>query len=147
VLLRLFRNRADVVVVRDLVNAQTVSMLCEQIEENRLMIGAVRAKDSAEACCGCWRWRAAGPVRQGRHDGDQSAVGAQLCEACKEAYTPPPQVSSSWAFPPAASRHSTGRRSRTPRSEGSLQRLRGIGYLGRTALSRCWRSATQSARP
>ncbi len=49
VLIKLFRMEPNVVVVRDLVNAQTVSMLCREIVEDRLMIGTIRAKDCADA--------------------------------------------------------------------------------------------------
>ena len=40
----------QVIVVRDLANAETVLALCDDIsEEKRVVIGTIRAKDSAEA--------------------------------------------------------------------------------------------------
>ena len=92
--------------------------------------------------------RAAGRVCQGRHGGGQSAVGAQAVRgAAKRPTRRRPRSSSSWAFPPAASRHSTGRGSRTPRSRRkSAAPAAGSATWAAPRFSRCWRSATQSAR-
>ena len=90
---KLFRHEPNVVVIRDLVNGETVSMLCQEIAENRLFLSTVRAKDSVEALL---RVLALG-VPPGEFAEAISAVFGQrlvrkLCEDCKEAYTPTPQI-------------------------------------------------------
>jgi len=49
VLPKLLRAEPNVVIVRDLCNAETVEILCDAVAEHRLTIGTVRAKDCAEA--------------------------------------------------------------------------------------------------
>ena len=78
VLPSLFRKEPNVVVVRDLVNAETVTMMCQEIAKNgRLMIGSIRAKTPPRPCCGFWPWAAGGPVHRGDCGGRQPAAGAQ----------------------------------------------------------------------
>lgn len=136
VLLRVFRTEPNVVVVRDLVNAETVRMLCAEIEENRLMIGTVRAKDNAEALL---RVLALG-VPPAEFANAVTAVLNQrlvrrLCEGCKEAYTPPPQVLQQLGIP--AGRVQAFYRPRQPNPEEPKEvcsTCGGIGYFGRLAI-------------
>lgn len=137
VLVRLFRTEPNVVVVRDLVNGQTVSMLCQEMaEENRLMISTVRAKDSAEALL---RVLALGapPAEFAK---SVTAVLNQrlvrkLCDSCKEAYAPTPQMLQQLGIP--AGRVQAFYRPPTPNPEEPKEPCKacgGIGYLGRTAI-------------
>ena len=136
VLPKFFRTEPKVAVVRDLVDGETVSMMCEEIAENRLMIGTIRAKDSPRRCCRCWRWacrRTSSPRRSRRC----SASG--WCASCaRRARRRTPRrrkCSSNWGFPRAASRRSIARPSRTPTSPRRLASSAGrIGYFGRTAV-------------
>jgi type II secretory ATPase GspE/PulE/Tfp pilus assembly ATPase PilB-like protein len=137
VLVKLFRTDPNVVVVRELVNAQTVSMLCQEIaEENRLMIGTVRAKDCAEAML---RVLGLGVPPAEFAAAIHMVVGQRLvrrlCDACKEAYTPPPQVLQQLGIP--AGRVQAFYRPRQPNPEEPKEvcgACGGIGYLGRTAI-------------
>jgi len=133
VLTSLFRQQPDVIVVRDLVNAQTVSMLCQEIrEDERLVIGTVRAKDCAEALL---RLLAMGappadiiPVIGGVVS---QRLVRKLCNECKEAYAPTPQVLQQLGIPP-------GRVQAFYRPPQQPERVcpecGGIGYKGRTGL-------------
>jgi type II secretory ATPase GspE/PulE/Tfp pilus assembly ATPase PilB-like protein len=94
VLPKLFRNDPNVVVVRDLCNAESVSCLCREIaREDRLVISTMRAKDCAEALIRVLMLKV--PVAE--FASQVSAVLCQrlvrkLCDKCKEAYAPAPNV-------------------------------------------------------
>jgi type II secretory ATPase GspE/PulE/Tfp pilus assembly ATPase PilB-like protein len=137
VLPKLFRTEPHAVVCRDLVNAETVGLLCKEVELNRLLIGTVRAKDSAEALL---RVLAMG-VPAADFAKAISGVVCQrlvrkLCESCKEAYAPPPQVLQQLGIP--AGRVQAFYRPPQPNPEGPAkqpcQACGGIGYMGRTAI-------------
>ena len=136
VLPKVFRTEPNVVVVRDLVNAETVSMLCEEIAENRLIISTIRAKDCAEALL---RVLALG-VPPAEFAKAVTAVVSQrlvrkLCDACKEAYAPPPQVLQQLGIPEG--RVQAFYRPPQPNPEEPKEPCKvcgGIGYLGRTAI-------------
>ncbi len=133
VLPKMFRTEPNVVVVRDLVNAETVSLLCKEISsENRLVISTMRAKDAVEALL---RVLALGvlPVEFAQV---VSGVLCQrlvrkLCEACKEAYAPAPKVLQQLGIP-------KGRLQafyRPPQQpEEVCPECGGVGYKGRTAI-------------
>ena len=136
VLPRLFRTEPNVVVVRDLVNAETVGMLCEKAAANRMIFGAIRAKDSAEALLRV--------LALGTPPAEFAKVATvvvnqrlvrKLCDACKEAYAPPPQVLKQLGIP--AGRVQAFYRPRQPNPEEPKEPCNvcsGIGYLGRTAI-------------
>ena len=137
VLPRFFRTEPNVAVVRDFVNAQTVRMMCAEIPENRLMIGTIRAKDCAEAI---YRVLALG-VPPGELAKALTLVAAQrlvrkLCESCKEAYAPPPQLLRQLGIPEG--RVQAFYRPPQPNPDNPKQEpcqaCGAIGYLGRTAV-------------
>lgn len=137
VLPRLFRTEPSVVVVRDLVNAETVGLMCDEAEEDhRMMLGTVRAKDCAEALL---RVLALGvpPAKLANQIVvvvNQRLV-RKLCDACKEAYAPPPQVLKQLGIP--AGRVQAFYRPRQPNPEEPKEPCEvcgGLGYLGRTAV-------------
>jgi len=132
VLPKVFRMEPNVVVVRDLVNAETVQMMCEEIADNRLLIGTVRAKDAAEALL---RVLALG-VPPPKFSAGITAVLSQrlvrkLCEVCREAYVPPPQVMQQLGIPQG--RVQTFYRP-PQQSEETCVACGGVGYIGRTAI-------------
>ena len=113
VLPRFFRTQPNVMVIRDMVNAQSIKLICKEIEsDERLVIATVRAKDSAEALLRMYAIEKA-PIPEFR---DQvTAVLAQrlvrkLCDKCKEPYTPPPEILKQLGCPPTRSRPFTARR-------------------------------------
>lgn len=136
VLPRLFRTEPNVMVVRDLVNAETVGMLCEKAADNRMIFSTMRAKDSAEALL---RVLAIGvPAAQFAKVVTvvvNQRLVRKLCDACKEAYTPPPQVLKQLGIP--AGRVQAFYRPRQPNPDDPKEQCsacNGIGYLGRTAI-------------
>ena len=128
------------IVVRDLVNAKTVKMICEEVAaEGRMAIGTVRAKDSVEALLRIYAIEKA-PIPEFR---DQvSAVLSQrlvrkLCDKCKEPYTPPPEVLKQLGLP--ANKVKAFYRPPTTKSGDEDKRdicreCGGVGYLGQTAI-------------
>ncbi len=133
---RVFRTEPNVVVVRDLVNAETVSLMCKEIADNRLMISTIRAKDCAEALL---RVLALG-VPPAEFAKAVTGVICQrlvrkLCDSCKEAYAPPAQVLQQLGIPEG--RVQAFYRPPQPNPEEPKEPCTvcgGIGYLGRTAI-------------
>jgi type II secretory ATPase GspE/PulE/Tfp pilus assembly ATPase PilB-like protein len=140
---KLLRTQPNVVIVRDLANAQTVSILCQEAAGDRLIIGAVRAADSAEALM---RVLALG-VPPAEFAKTVTAVVNQrlvrkLCDSCKEAYAPTPEILSQLGIPegrvkafyrPPQPLPPTDARSREPAKE-PCRACSATGYLGRTAI-------------
>lgn len=127
-----FLKEPGVVVVRDLADARTVSMMCKEIANDRLMIATVRAKDCAEALLNVLALEVP-PQELARAI---TAVVCQrlvrkLCEHCKEAYMPTAQQLQQLRIPP-------GRVEvlfRPPQqAEEPCKECHGIGYVGRTAI-------------
>ena len=79
----------NVVVVRDLVNGETVSLLCDAIPKNRLIVSTIRAKDGAEALLRVLALKVP-PAEFAR--GITAVLNQRLirklCPRCKEAYRP-----------------------------------------------------------
>jgi type II secretory ATPase GspE/PulE/Tfp pilus assembly ATPase PilB-like protein len=137
ILLKVFRMMPNVLVVRDLVNGKTVEMLCEEIqEEGRLIISTIRARDCCEALLRILSLEV--PVELFANS--VSGVVCQrllrtLCEDCKEAYAPQPQVLQQLRIPEG--RIQSFYRPRPPDPENPKEickKCNGIGYYGRTAL-------------
>lgn len=133
ILRNVFHEEPEVVIVRDLVNAETVSMLCDEVASvGRLVISTIRAKDCAEALLRVLALK----VPPAEFAENVTAVVSQrlirkLCEHCKEAYGPTPQVLAQLGIP-------QGRVNvlyRPPQqTEEVCQACSGIGYVGRTAI-------------
>ncbi len=127
-----FHKEPNVVVLRDLVNAETAHLLLEEISKDRLFISTVRAKDCAEAIC---RVLALGVAAEDFAKGLTAVFNQRLvrklCDNCKEPYTPPQQVLSQLGIP-------GGRVQvfyRPPQQpEEVCPECSGVGYLGRTAI-------------
>jgi type II secretory ATPase GspE/PulE/Tfp pilus assembly ATPase PilB-like protein len=135
-LIKLFRTEPNVVIVRDLVNAQTVSMMCREIVEDRLMISTIRAKDCADAMLRVLAMDVP-PLEFAKA---VSGILCQrlvrkLCEECKEAYQPAPQILQQLGIPEG--RIPAFYRPRQPDPENPkeiCEKCNGIGYYGRTAI-------------
>ncbi len=138
VLPKLIRTYPDVIVVRDLVNAETVDILYEQVkDENRLVISSIRAKEAVEALLRVLL------LKVEPHKLATIASGVlnvrlirKLCDKCKEAYAPPAEVLKQLGLPPG--RIEAFYRPPTPPAETEkvqiCQQCLGIGYYGRTAI-------------
>jgi len=139
VLLRVFRTQPNVVVVRDLVNAKTVKMLCDEVAgDERFAISTVRAKDAVEALLRIYAIEKA-PIPEFR---DQvTALLSQrlvrkLCDKCKEPYAPPADVLKQLGLP--ADKVKAFYRPPTPKADEDRKDIcrecGGVGYLGQTAI-------------
>lgn len=132
ILPKLLRTYPDVLVVRDLVNAETLEILSEQPKENRLVIATIRAKEAAEALL---RVMMIKPPGKEFAEVATAAVGQRLirklCETCKEAYAPPPELLKQMGVQP-------GRLEAVYRPPQQPEQVcpdcNGVGYVGRTAI-------------
>ncbi|MEN6458389.1 MAG: ATPase, T2SS/T4P/T4SS family [Thermoguttaceae bacterium] len=136
VLKKFFRTEPNVAVVRDLLNADTVDLLCDEISEGRLMISTIRAKDCAEALL---RVLALGVPAEDFARAVSVVVCQRLvrrlCDACKEAYAPAPQILQQLGIPEG--RVQAFYRPFQPNPEEPkepCQKCGAIGYFGRTAI-------------
>ncbi len=132
VLPNVFHTEPQVVVVRDLVNAETVEMLLAEVSHPRLVLSMIRAKDCIDAI---YRVLALG-VPAADLAPALSAVICQrlvrkLCENCKEAYAPTAQVLGQLGIP--AGRVQAFYRPPQQRNEVCPE-CNGVGYLGRTGI-------------
>jgi type II secretory ATPase GspE/PulE/Tfp pilus assembly ATPase PilB-like protein len=133
-LIKLFRLDPNVVVIRDLVDQETISLICKEVKENRLFLTTNRAKDCAESLL---RVLAQGAVPAEFAKTVTAAINQRLvrklCESCKEAYTPPPPVLQQLGIPEG--RIQAFYRPPTPKEDEPVcDKCGGIGYVGRTAV-------------
>ncbi|MFH1924298.1 MAG: ATPase, T2SS/T4P/T4SS family [Planctomycetota bacterium] len=134
ILRKVFHEEPEVVILRDLVNAETVAMLCDEIASpGRLVVSTVRAKDCVEALLRVLAMKVA-PAVFAEH---VTAVLNQrlirkLCEHCKEAYMPPAQVLGQLGIPQG--RVDVFYRPPPQQTEEVCEVCSGIGYVGRTAI-------------
>jgi type II secretory ATPase GspE/PulE/Tfp pilus assembly ATPase PilB-like protein len=137
VLTKFFRTEPNVVIIRDLVDGEMVEFLCEQIPDDRLILSTVRATDCADALMQVLALGAppaelakvvSGVVNQ--------RLIRKLCDSCKEAYAPAPQVLQQLGIPEgrvqALYRPFQPNPQEPPKEP--CQVCGGIGYLGRTAI-------------
>jgi type II secretory ATPase GspE/PulE/Tfp pilus assembly ATPase PilB-like protein len=131
-LIKLMRLEPEVIVCRDLVNVETMKALCEEAADKRLILSAIKSKDAAEAIL---RELKAGMPQQ---EFAKTLVGVlnqrlirKLCDKCKQAYEPPPQLLQQLGLP--ADRVKAFYRPPV-QVEEICSACRGIGYLGRTGL-------------
>jgi type II secretory ATPase GspE/PulE/Tfp pilus assembly ATPase PilB-like protein len=132
VLPNVFHKEPNVLVVRDLVDAESTKMLLDQAIEERVIVSTVRARDSVEAIC---RLLALGVAPE---DVAKAVTGVfcqrlvrKLCENCREAYAPPPQVLAQLGLPPGR----VPAFYRPPQQrEDVCPECAGMGYRGRTAV-------------
>ncbi len=138
VLPKLIRTYPDVIVVRDVVDLDTLALLCEQVGENRLIITSIRAKDAAEALLRLMM------LKIPPADFAAAASGVinvrlirKLCEKCKEGYPPPAEVLKQLGLPPGRI-EALYRPPTVPidpkHPDAVCDACGGVGYVGRTAL-------------
>ncbi len=131
----LFHKEPAVVVIRDLVNAETVNRILEEISTNgRLFISSVRAVDAVDAIYRVLAMKVP-PSDLAKH---LTAVVNQrlirkLCEHCKEPYAPPPQTLAQLGIPPGRVQ-AFYRPHQSTEQEEPCPVCAGLGYLGRTAV-------------
>jgi type II secretory ATPase GspE/PulE/Tfp pilus assembly ATPase PilB-like protein len=134
VLSEVIRAYPNVLVVPDVSEAQAVQLLAEEAAGERLIISTVRAKDSAEALLRVLATKVppakfakcvTGVIYQ--------RLVRRLCDECKVAYTPKPELLKKLGIPAGKVRAFY----REPQGEEALEvceECQGIGYRGRTAV-------------
>jgi type II secretory ATPase GspE/PulE/Tfp pilus assembly ATPase PilB-like protein len=138
VLPKLIRTYPDVIVVRDVADLETLTVLCEQAADRKLVITSTRAKEAVEALLRLMILKippadfamvikAVLNVRLVR----------KLCETCKEAYPPPAEVLKQLGLP-AGRIESLYRPPTQPidpkHPDVVCETCQGIGYFGRTGI-------------
>jgi len=133
VLTTLFRKEPDVVVVRDLGDAASVRVLCQQVQRaNRLVLSTVRAKDSIEALLRVLALK----VPPAEFAPAITGVLYQrlvrlLCDECKTPYTPSPDLLKRMNIPAGR----VGEFFQPPTGQRrACRKCGGIGYRGRTGI-------------
>ncbi len=140
VLPAIIRKYPDVIIVRDLADAETADLLAKQVSgENRLVFTSVRAKDALESLL---RVLALKADRAAFSQAVAAAVGVRLmrrlCDACKEPYRPSPAQLKQLGIPAGKLKtlYRPGQPNPQPKKgepETCLQ-CEGIGYFGRVGL-------------
>ena len=132
VLPRLIRKQPNVIVVRELPDAESIRILCEVAADDKLVVATLRAKEAVEALLRVLLLK----VRA--VDFSPVAIGVlnmrlvrKLCDQCKEGYAPPAELMKKLGL--AASKVEMLYRPPQEPEETCLT-CNGIGYLGRTAI-------------
>ncbi|HEX4130908.1 MAG TPA: ATPase, T2SS/T4P/T4SS family [Pirellulales bacterium] len=92
-LAQLVRTYPDVIVVPELNDPKVVGILCDSVAEDRLIIGGIRARDAAESLLRVLALKV--PMKQFVpvvSAAVNQRLVRKLCDSCKEAYTPTPQM-------------------------------------------------------
>lgn len=123
----------DVIVCRNLPNKETITGLCDQVGENRMVITSIRAKDCAEALVRALM------LEVSRDLFSQTILAVvnqrlirKLCDQCKTAYAPQPQVLQQLRIPAGKVEAFYGPPQQVEPGK-ECQHCGGIGYYGRTA--------------
>lgn len=131
---RLIRMYPNVYVCRDLVNLESAQLLFNEVNDERLVVTSVRAKDSAEALLRILQMKV--PAKE--FAPVVKAVLYQrlvrlLCPDCKAGYTPPPEVLKKLGIP-AGKVEQLFRPPKPEEIEKPCPSCQGLGYLGRTGI-------------
>jgi type II secretory ATPase GspE/PulE/Tfp pilus assembly ATPase PilB-like protein len=90
---KVIRSYPNVLVLRDLTDADTVDFLCDQVGSDRLVISGIRAKESAEALLRVLMLKVPATTFAPSVTGVvHQRMIRKLCEKCKEAYAPPAET-------------------------------------------------------
>jgi type II secretory ATPase GspE/PulE/Tfp pilus assembly ATPase PilB-like protein len=138
VLPKLVRTYPDVIVVRDVADLETLTLLCDQVAEKRTVIVSLRAKEAVESLLRLLMLKIPPADLAGVVTGALNVrLIRKLCEKCKEAYPPPPEVLKQLGLPQGRVENLY----RTPtvpidpkKPDVVCDECQGIGYLGRTAI-------------
>jgi type II secretory ATPase GspE/PulE/Tfp pilus assembly ATPase PilB-like protein len=134
VLPRLIRKYPNVYVLRDFSDPEAAKILLNEIQEERLVITTVRAKEAAEAPLRLLQMKV--PARE--FGSNLTAVLCmrlirKLCDACKVAFVPTPEMLKKLGIPPGKV-EALYRVPKPEEIEKPCQQCGGIGFFGRTGL-------------
>jgi type II secretory ATPase GspE/PulE/Tfp pilus assembly ATPase PilB-like protein len=130
----LLRKEPNVVIVNELPNVECAQILCEHAATEQLVMTTVRAKEAVEALLRVLLLKVPASKFAPAVTGvlNQRLV-RKLCEECKQAYEPAPQLLKKLGIP--AGRIDLLYRTPEPSEQDKVcQRCNGIGYYGRTSI-------------
>jgi type II secretory ATPase GspE/PulE/Tfp pilus assembly ATPase PilB-like protein len=128
------RQFPDVLVVPDVTDADSLKLLCEEArDEQRLVIITVRAKEASEALLRPLLTKISPKTYAGAVTGVVAhRLVRKLCETCREAYPPPPQILQRLGI--SADKVSAFYRPPTQPRQEVCPDCGGIGYKGQIGL-------------
>jgi type II secretory ATPase GspE/PulE/Tfp pilus assembly ATPase PilB-like protein len=135
----IFFKEPHAVIIRDMVNTESLNLCLKEINNNRLIITTIRAKDAAEAILRIAAMKADMQLYAAGLNGVicQRLV-RKLCPDCKEPFQPSPQLLQSLGFPPNSVPQLYRVRQPLPedqeRKRKPCETCGDIGYYGRTAM-------------
>lgn len=134
ILPNLIRTYPNVYILRDMTDVEAAKLLFREVEEDRLVITSIRAKEASEALLRFLQ------LKMPAKEFARSVTGVlyqrlirKLCPDCKVGYTPPPEVLKKLGIPPGK----VEQLYRTPKPEEvekPCKTCQALGYLGRTGL-------------
>jgi type II secretory ATPase GspE/PulE/Tfp pilus assembly ATPase PilB-like protein len=134
VLPTLLRTYPDVLVVRDLSDAETLKILCRQINENRLVVGTVRGKNSADALLRVLALKVPADEFAAVVSGVlYSRLVRKLCSACRVGYEPTDDIIKKLGIPKGRV-ETFYREPNADEIDKVCTKCGGIGYFGRTGI-------------
>ena len=131
-----FLQEPQVCIIRDVIDGEMLGTICKEIlEEERFAVSTIRAKDAAEALA---RLAALKPplreLAQSMTAVLNQRLVRKLCDDCKEAYAPPPNVLQQLGIPPGRV-NAFYRPPQPPEDPRDIcKTCGGLGYLGRIGL-------------
>lgn len=135
VLPTLMRKQPDVVIVRDLMNQQTLEFLCQQATDEVLVLSTTRAKEAVEALLRVLLLKVPpadfAPIIKAVVN---QRLIRKLCDACKEAYVPKAELLAKLGIPKGRIETLYREPQNRTEEEGICEKCNGIGYRGRTSL-------------
>jgi type II secretory ATPase GspE/PulE/Tfp pilus assembly ATPase PilB-like protein len=139
ILPKLIRTYPDVIVLRDVADLDTLTILCEQAaNEDRLVVTSTRAKEAVEALLRLMMLKIPpADFAPGVTGVLNVRLVRKLCEKCKEAYPPPPEVLKQLGLPAGRieNLYRTPTQPIDPKKPDVVCDLcNGIGYFGRTGI-------------
>ncbi|MGD9720749.1 MAG: GspE/PulE family protein [Pirellulales bacterium] len=138
VLPRMIRAYPDVIIVREVPDLETLSTLCDQVDAERMVMVGVRAREAVEALLRLLMLKITPAEFAASVTGVlNTRLIRKLCEQCKEAYPPSPEVLKQLGLP-AGRVESLYRTPTVPidpkKPEKVCEACNGVGYFGRTAI-------------
>jgi type II secretory ATPase GspE/PulE/Tfp pilus assembly ATPase PilB-like protein len=130
-LVRLYPNAY---IIRDLVDAESATMLMKEVEDDKLIITSIQAREAAEALLRILQMK----VPPKHLAATATAVLYErlirkLCPDCKVGYTPPPDALKKLGIPPGKVQQ-LFRPPKPEEREKPCQTCQGIGYVDRTGV-------------
>ena len=131
----LMRKQPDVVIVRDLVNQQTLEFLCQQATDEVLVLSTTRAKEAVESLLRVLLLKVPpadfAPIIKAVVN---QRLIRKLCDACKEAYVPKAELLAKLGIPKGRIETLYREPQNRTEEEGICEKCNGIGYRGRTSI-------------